>query len=383
MGADPRLATCVALMLAAGFFQSVKDALRSALIGRGQLVRDVLSLGGERAALFVIGVWTMSTGGGLVQLCVAILMVRIAATAATWMLVRGIIQPIKFRVKPRFVRSIGASGAIIAVAGVCLTLCGQIEVVVIGVLRHMTEAGWYSAAHWSRSALLIVPGVMGAVLVPKLAERHHDDPTGFSSLFGGGVKYACAAGMAITANGLLLSSAAVRWMFGEGYGPAAHTLNILLLGLPAVFGLAFLQGSLLSIDRSRRVFGISVLGMAAQVALGVVLVPRYGANGAAAATVAVETALFIGFYAAVRRRIPGVAHDVFLKAPAAFVAAGMGVWLASGHGLVFQLASANALFALALLFAGFVGVPERRAMLAAFHRGAVEPAAIDSRVRVE
>lgn len=364
---DIRLAHAVEMMVLAGLLRSIQDAVRSGLIARGRYVRDVMSLGFERLGLFIAGLMALVQGGGLLTLCGVFVAVRLASLGVTILLARGA-GSFNFHVHPRLFRVSLGSGAFAAFAAVSLALCGQIDTVMLGSLRTMVEAGGYAAAHWARAVLLVVPGLIGVLLRPRLARAHHDDPAGFSSVFGGGLKYACAAGMAVTANGLLLAPALMGLVFGEGYGQAVDTFRILLLGLPAIFGLAFLQGSLLAIGSARRAMGITVLGVAAHVALSRALIPAYGAEGAAVATVASEGALFLAFYVAVRRRLSGVAPAIFIKVPAALAVAVGGFFLAAGHGPMTQLASANAVFAAALLFMGFVAAPERRAMLTALQR---------------
>jgi O-antigen/teichoic acid export membrane protein len=106
-------------------------------------------------------------------------------------------------------------------------------------------------------------------------------------------------------------------LFGEGYAIAADVLIILLAALPFLVISSSLQLLLMALPRPTAVLAARVAGAAVLLALGVLLIPRMGATGAAlalAAGEAVNTALLFLF---VVRATGGVPWDRRCFAPLA------------------------------------------------------------------
>jgi O-antigen/teichoic acid export membrane protein len=79
-------------------------------------------------------------------------------------------------------------------------------------------------------------------------------------------------------------------------------LRILALGVPATFVLAVWSFGLLSLKHYRQLVLVNALMVATAIGLCVVLIPPYGARGAAVVTAALEVLLAAGYAIALMRR---------------------------------------------------------------------------------
>ena len=354
------------LVGASQVLKSMKDAVRATFIAGGEVGREILSLITEWFTLFVVGLSALQGGHGLVGLGWAFLVARIADLAVAWILVQGRVSGISFKLEPRFLWTIFASGLPIAAYYITANLYSYLDTVMLAAMRTQTEVGHYSAAYRVYEGLSILPLLICTILMPRLIRRRNDDPESAETIFTGGLKYAYAVGALAGGNGFILAPLVIRFFFGEGYEPGVDALRILSVGFPVAFALNVLNNALISLGRTRIVFVSAVCGLALNGALNLWLIPRYSIEGAAAATLAVETILFFVFYRRVRSRNRGLSLHLFGSVPLAIA---LGVGAASfmaPRGFFVQLFAGNLVFVAALLLSGFVGEAERKALLDVF-----------------
>ena len=77
-------------------------------------------------------------------------------------------------------------------------------------------------------------------------------------------------------------------LFGQDFAPAAPPFRILCIGLGFVFAIWVLHAVAISVNRERLLLTTGIIGLVVNVAVNLYLIPYYGANGAAIATVTGE-----------------------------------------------------------------------------------------------
>lgn len=176
----------------------------------------------------------------------------------------------------------------LGIAGVMSTIYYRIDAVLVFELASAREAGFYGAAYRFLDPLHLFPmGVMGAIF-PVLAAVHGRDPERVRRLVQAGADYLAVVSLPILAGSLALSGPLVRLVFGPGFERAAGLVPILMLAFIFVsFG--YLSGYLVPVlGLQWRFAAYATGGAVANVVLNVLLIPRYGAYGAAWTTVATE-----------------------------------------------------------------------------------------------
>jgi O-antigen/teichoic acid export membrane protein len=108
------------------------------------------------------------------------------------------------------------------------------------------------------------------------------------------------------AAGLVLVAPGVVSLLGQGYDPAAAPLRVLAPAVLALFMNAILLHALIAAGRARRVPVLTAARVATAATLALVLIPRFGAVGAAAGFLTAELVLL----ALATRACAGAGFDV-------------------------------------------------------------------------
>ena len=183
-------------------------------------------------------------------------------------------------------RTLKAS-APLAVNGVLAILSLRIELLTLAFCRGSLEAGLFAAALKVIELMNVLPAAIAAGAMPALTREAASgaDP----------VRRRTAATVALlaapAAAGLVLVAPGVVALLGEGYDAAATPLRILAPALLALFMNTVLLHALIAARRARRVPLLTAARVAAATALALVLIPRFGAAGAAAGFLLAELLL--------------------------------------------------------------------------------------------
>lgn len=361
---SPATLTAVYLIAASQVLKSIKDTFRATYIASERFEREMISLGVERIALLLVGGFALYGGYGLHGLCLAFLIVRVFDVVLAWLLSRGLVGELTFNFDRNFLLTMLTAGIPIGAYYVTANLYSYLDTVMLAAMRGNADVGLYNAAYRVYEGLAVVPLVISTVLMPRMSRHHDNDPTAFGSIFGGGIKYAFGIGVLIGGNGLLMAPLVIRTCFGTDYLSAVVALRILAVGFPIVFSLNFLNTALISMNRSKAVFLSAAVGLMLNGALNMVLIPRFTQNGAAAATVIVETILFVALSIYMRKQISTVAKQMFGSPLLAAALGAFAVYATASWGLLSQIVAGNLVFLTTVWLLGFVAAPERAAIMA-------------------
>ena len=161
---------------------------------------------------------------------------------------------------------------------ILLQLHARIDQLLLAALAGSAELGIYAGAFKFIEQLALLPAMLTGVLLPALSRRAAGDTA--SSLH---VVYfaAFAASLGLAAALALGAGPLVALALGPGFAAAAPVLTVLAWGVPALF-LANVSGLFYSLEGMEHwAFLRNLAGLALGLALGLVLIPRYGALGAA------------------------------------------------------------------------------------------------------
>jgi O-antigen/teichoic acid export membrane protein len=187
----------------------------------------------------------------------------------------------------------------------------NLDILMIGALTPPEEVGRYRAASRGVDVILIATGVaiqvMGPMLARALSGGHAGEARGLITR---------AAGT-MAAVGLPICLALAIWaefylgLFGEAFVPAATAMRILVAGQVIAILCGPAGMALIMMRRERLVLWLNLAALTANLALNLALIPRYGLEGAALATLVSVAAVKIAMAVALRR----VGHDPTVAAP--------------------------------------------------------------------
>jgi O-antigen/teichoic acid export membrane protein len=255
----------------------------------------------ETAARAAAGTLLIVGGWGVVAIAVLLLVLRAAAALAFVIVLRrrGVHAPL--RVEWRLLRRLAAYIPVTGLIPVVNALYARADVFLLSSLASWRDVGLYSAALRLVDLARTVTPAYARAMYPVLAR-----------LRAGGCRDYMAAARRAARDGLLLSAPIVLvlygcadvfipLLFGPALAPAAGTLRLLTWAVMP-FALAIVLAQVLfAADRQAVDLGVNVVSMAVSAVAAVVLIPRFGAPGAAVAAVVASTVYATLQYAGVVR----------------------------------------------------------------------------------
>jgi PST family polysaccharide transporter len=148
------------------------------------------------------------------------------------------------------------------------------------------EVGIYAAVLPLVESWFVVPVALSASAAPVLARLHSQSPALFTQRMKEFLRYMAAAGLMISACVALGAHSLVHLLLGPGYERSADVLAILVWINFFVFVAVAENQWVVANNRGYLRIQKTVVGALTSVALNLVLVPRYGALGAAIAALA-------------------------------------------------------------------------------------------------
>lgn len=171
------------------------------------------------------------------------------------------------------------------VAGIAVVLYMRIDVLMLERMSSPHEVGIYSAATRLSEFWYAIPMAWVASASPSLLANHVANPCEFERRMGVMYRVLFWVGVLASAATTLVSGPLVRLLYGEAFSAAGPVLALhVWAGVPVFLGVASSQYLL---AENLQVLSLvrTVLGLGINLLLNMALIPKYGALGAAAATV--------------------------------------------------------------------------------------------------
>lgn len=297
------------------------------------------------ARLFVIALATtlLALGYGVVAAAAAFMIGNVFELALTYGMLRARFYKPELSAPAAELWQITRLSLPIGALGALAGALQQIDRVLLRALCDDEAVGIYSAA-WvlADNFRMISDLFLGASFAAGM-RLYARDQRAFAALYRSSITAAALLGLPIAAGAAVLAPDLIALIFrAPSYAPAAPVLRILVCDVPILF--AFQVGTLPLLAERREVVMVKILlaALVANVALNLVLVPRYRAPGAAAATLIVSAGSLFAALAVTRRwlalvevrKVAAIAVATALMACAAWGARALaGMWAAVAVGV--------------------------------------------------
>ncbi|MDY0384090.1 flippase [Trichlorobacter sp.] len=181
-------------------------------------------------------------------------------------------------------RSLVRSAIPMVLSGVVLMIYLRIDQVMLGALTSEAEVGFYAAAVRISEVWYFVPAAIVSSLFPRIVELRATDQAQFEQQLQRLYNLLAFLGYAVALPVTLLAPWLVQLLFGSAYQPSAPLLAVLIwAGLFANLTVAR-NAHFIALDWGRAQLWTASTGAIANILLNLLLIPRYGAMGAAGAT---------------------------------------------------------------------------------------------------
>jgi polysaccharide transporter, PST family len=235
----------------------------------------------------------------------------------------------------------------------------RVDMVMLQWLRTTQEVGMYSAAYRFLDAVIPLAAAMSRPFYPRLSSLTGRDTQGVRDLLETTWRPLLALGLPFALGTCLVAESLIFALFGSGFSEAGPLLQILIWGSIPLFLIMIPTQALMAANLVLPLAAVYGLSVVVNVAANLLLIPRWGAGGAAIATVLCEWLNLVLVVIMVRREF-GVSIARVGLWRYIVAAAGMAsvLWVTGGHGLASQIVSGIAAYSAALLILGCLRAPE-------------------------
>ncbi|MFH0873977.1 MAG: flippase [Candidatus Komeilibacteria bacterium] len=180
-----------------------------------------------------------------------------------------------------------------ALAAIFTRLYAYTDSVLLRLMQGSTEVGYYSVAYKITFAFQFIPLAFVAALYPAFAYYWHNDKEQLAATFSRSIQYLLLVAAPISFGLIAAAPYVVPHIYTGAFSNTVLPLQILITNLPFLF-INFPLGSLLNaINQQKAQTLIVAAGLIWNVTTNLILIPHYGARGAAAASTTSTVLVFI------------------------------------------------------------------------------------------
>jgi len=287
LGYQSDLRFLIALFGIEAFLKKIKFTGRIFFQAHNRFEWDTLLVLFERASLLVFSVIALLVFRSLAALAWAFLLVRLADVVLLYAVIRSKIEPLKPQLDTRFIRELQMEALPRGIYIVIFVFLSYTDTMMLERMTSFKDVGLYNAAYKIFEGIKIVPAIVYTAVFPRLSQLYKKDGAAFESLSRQIVKYLLILGLFF--GGLLLysSGAVISILFRRPeFLDAVPILQILMLGVMVYFPLWMLHMIMLASDFQKVILINGSIAFVFNVITNYLVIPEYGALGAAATTVA-------------------------------------------------------------------------------------------------
>lgn len=223
----------------------------------------------------------------------------------------------------------------------------QTDTVMLSVMKDETAVGYYQAVMRLVIALEIIPGALSAAMYPTICRIYAHSKEEAGKIMVKGFNYMLFLGLPLAVGSFLLSKEIILLVFGNKFMPSVLLFQILVWIIPIRF-CGHILGITLSASDNQTLRAIAT-GLAAflNIGLNLFLIPRYGFNGAAIASVITSGFLVVYYYSItkqvcsvpLRKTIIAPLVSIIIMVSMVYIMRGMNVFVVVGLSMIVYIVS--------------------------------------------
>jgi O-antigen/teichoic acid export membrane protein len=270
----------------------------------------------QRVVTAAAGIAALRLGAGVTAVSALYAATAVLSFIAGFAVVRRMARP-SLRVEPRRWPSLMKTAAPIGMAAVFFTVLFRLDMVLLGSVQSRSAVGAYGAAYRILDATLFLTWAVTGAFYPVFSRlgRFSDPP--MRAVFERSLKLVTSLTLPLAVGAAVLAGPLIHLVYGPDFGAAARAL-LLLAPTIALYPPAYLAAFVLvSQDRQRVITWTYGLVALVNLALNLVLIPRWSLNGAALATSMTQVLLAAALLVLAQRQVGRLRWAATLATPAA------------------------------------------------------------------
>lgn len=213
-------------------------------------------------------------------------------------------------------RRLGRQALPLGVSAVAVSIYFHVDTLLLRPMQGEEEVGRYAAAYRLMAVGLLVPALFGQVVFPVFTRCHQASRALLERVVQRSSFYMALLGSIACALLVCLAAELLELVYGPDYRSAELPLVLLAPALLCIYLCYPLTTALITAGKATTFARITLLAVLVNLVLDLVLIPGYGAEGAALATLATEALVLVAGFSSLRRRVGVSGLSLELLGPA-------------------------------------------------------------------
>ncbi|HEY8108890.1 MAG TPA: flippase [Patescibacteria group bacterium] len=186
---------------------------------------------------------------------------------------------------------------------VILHLYLRVDIFLLSLMRSTAEVGVYGVIFKVYELVMALPGFFNNSVFPVLVRRLKSGTANAEAMVQKVFDALVAGGAGVAAGGIVLAPQIMQVIGGSEFVSGADALQIILVAILLSFAIFTFSTLFVAMGHQSMVLRVAGVGLVLNVILNLLLIPKYGINGSAVATVASEVVVFTAYYVLARRSL--------------------------------------------------------------------------------
>lgn len=259
--------------------------LRMEFAAIGNIAQSVVGL----AAIAAVAL----TGGGIIRVIVAYDAGVLANSLVCLFFARKFVRP-HFRWDFHYSRQVLTEALPLGLAVLVITAYGRIDMVLLKAFTDSDSVGYYGFSYRVVDLAFPLSFFFVGSVFPLLSNYHHDgDHAQFKQLYQRSHDVLSLIGMSLVTGIILFAEPLVRILGGHEYDQSVRSMQVLSMAVALIWISNLVDHGLIAIGKQGSLLWIACIGLTVNIGANLILIPMYGKEGAAAATVMTEAAVLV------------------------------------------------------------------------------------------
>jgi len=184
----------------------------------------------------------------------------------------------------------------LALATAFVSIYTQIDSVMMGYLKQITQIGWYNAAYKIIGGFFILAGLISMSFFPALSKFFKESKEKLQKIWNYFMELMIFLAIPIVIGGITLAPRIIDFIYDPSFFPSGRETILAFQILIIMTGVAFLSNPfnqiLIAANQQKKLLWATFSGSAVNVILNLILIPKYSLYGAAATILVTHLLIF-------------------------------------------------------------------------------------------
>ncbi len=244
------------------------------------------------SVILVLGIALINADSSPMSLAVSYAVGSIIGTLLIASIVRKTVVQFVAKVNKETLKMVLGATLPFAVMALVGSIMANTDIFMLGIWRTPEDIGVYAATQRFYQFIIMLPSMIATAMFPLMSRLAHKENEKFKIVLEKALFVLAIIGVPIALGGIVLTNQIVLLVFGQSYIDAIPVLYIFMIMLLITLPMTLLINSIFAYDKQRKLVKANIFGMLANVLLNFLLIPKFGAAGAAFATL-ISTSMVI------------------------------------------------------------------------------------------